>query len=131
MSVRILLVEDHVPTRELIREYLEREPQVEIVAETASGGEAVLLAEQHRPDVVVMDLSLPEMDGLKASQRIARVSPASQIVMVTNYAFDDLRERARDMYGASAFLAKEEIPTRLVPVITSLVKASTDKRQGR
>jgi len=124
MPVRILLVEDDATTRELIREYLKRDPELEIVAETPSGSEAVRLAEQHRPDIVLMDLALKEMDGLKASQRIAKACPATHVVILTNYAFEDLKDRARDMYGASAFLAKEEIPTRLLATVRSLAKGS-------
>jgi len=122
MPVRILLVEDDAATRELIREYLQRDPELEVVAETASGREAVRLVEQHRPDIVLMDLALKEMDGLKASQRIARLHPVAHIIMLTNYAFADLKDRARDMYGASAFLSKEDIPTRLLAAIRSLTK---------
>lgn len=78
------------------------------------------LAEQQRPDIVLMDLALKEMDGLKASLRIAKACPATHVIILTNYAFDDLKNRARDMYGVSAFLGKEEISTRLLPTIRSL-----------
>lgn len=122
MPVRILLVEDHPAMRELIREHLRRDPELEVVAETSSGSEAVRLAEAHRPDIVLMDLSLKELDGLQASQRITRACPESHVIILTNYAFDDLKDRARDMYGAAAFLAKEEIPARLLPTIRSLTK---------
>ncbi len=58
MPIRILIVEDHQPTRELIREYLARDSKLNVVAETTDGAEAVALAEQHRPDIVLMDIAL-------------------------------------------------------------------------
>lgn len=122
MPVRILLVEDNATTRELIREYLKRDPELEVVTETSSGSEAVRLAEQHQPDIVLMDLALEGMDGLKASQAIARACPGTHIIILTNYAFDELKDRARDMYGASAFLSKEAMATKLLPTIHSLKK---------
>ena len=58
MPIRILIVEDHQPTQELIREHLARDSKLNVVAETTDGAEAVTLAEQHRPDIVLMDIAL-------------------------------------------------------------------------
>lgn len=123
MPVRILLVEDDAATRDLIREYLSADRELEIVAETPSGRQAVTLADEHRPDIVLLDLVLQEMDGLKASKQIAKRRPDTHIIILTNYAFDDLKARSRDVYGSSAFLDKGEIPTRLLKLIRALVKS--------
>lgn len=118
MPIRLLIVEDHKPTRELIRGYLAQDSRLKVVAETADGREAVTLAEQHRPDIVLMDLVLKGMDGLKATKLIKKSCPATEVIILTNYGFHDLRERAQ----SSAFLIKQEIPTKLLKVINLLMK---------
>lgn len=125
MPTRILIAEDHQPTQELIREYLAREKKLQVVAATGDGAEAVALAQQHQPDIVLMDLSLKKMNGLEATKRIKKSCPAAEVIILTNYGFEDLRERAREspqMIQAAAFLTKREIPTRLVSVINELGK---------
>jgi len=118
-----LIVEDDEQTRDLIREYLARDSTLEVVAETADGGEAVALAQQHRPDIVLMDLSLKGPDGLKATKRIKSSCPETEVVILTSYDFEDLKERARESpqwVQSSAFLGKHEMSTRLLSVINSL-----------
>lgn len=124
MPARILIVEDDVQMRSLLRDHLARSSELEIVAETDSGDEAVTLAEQLRPDIVLMDLSLKGMDGLKANQRIKKSFPDTHVIILTGYAFEDLKERAREgpWLQASAVLAKEEISKRLLPLISSLMR---------
>lgn len=127
MPTRILVVDDEGPMRALIREYLEQESNFQVVAETATGEEAVGLAKQYRPEIVLMDLCLPGMNGLKATQLIKKSCPASKVIMLTNYEFEDLKDRAREssqMVQLSAFLGKREISTRLLSVINSLTKQS-------
>ena len=70
MSVKILLADDHAIVREGLRALLEKEPDMEIVAEAATGVEAVKLAYEHHPDVIVMDITMPEMNGIEATRRI-------------------------------------------------------------
>lgn len=125
MPIRILIVEDDDATRELIREYIAKDRNLAVVAETVDGAEAVTLAEQHRPDIVLMDLVLRGMDGLKATKRIKKSCPSTEVIILTNWGFQDLKERAREspqMVQSSAFLEKREIPTRLLVVINSLMK---------
>lgn len=123
MSIRIVIVEDDKLTRELIREYLAQDPDLEVVAETSNGAEAVGLAKQHRADIVLMDLALPGLGGLQATKGIKKVCPACDVIILTNYGFEDLKTRSQDMYGSSAYLLKEEIPRRLLGTIRSLTKA--------
>lgn len=127
MPVQILIVEDHQPTWELIREYLARDPTLQVVAETADGGEAVTLAKQHHPHIVLMDLVLKGMDGLKATKLLKKACPNTHVVLLTNSRFDDLKERA----PAAAFLTKREIPTRLLWVIKDLLKAKKEVAEAK
>jgi len=124
MPIRILIVEDHQPTQELIREHLARDSKLNVVAETTDGAEAVTLAEQHRPDIVLMDIALKGMDGLKATKLIKKSCPTTEVIILTNYPLDDWKERAREspqMMQSSAFLNKQEIGKSLLPIINSLM----------
>jgi len=82
-SISVMLVDDHAIVRNGIRAYLEVLPDIQIIAEAESGMQAVKLAEQLVPDVVLMDLKMPEMDGVEATWRVRQVSPRSQIIILT------------------------------------------------
>ena len=116
-------MEDDETTRELILEHLSGESDFEVVAITANGAEALPLVERHRPDVVLMDLSLPGLNGLKATKLIRKKCPNTAVIILSNYELDDLRDRVRENPEAlqsSAFLSKREISSRLCAVIRSL-----------
>jgi two-component system, NarL family, response regulator LiaR len=87
--VRILIVDDHAVVRSGIRAYLETQPGLEIVAEAGSGQDAVRLAAEHVPDVALMDLVMPGMDGVEATRQVRRVSPRTQVVVLTSYHQDE------------------------------------------
>lgn len=125
MPIRILIVDDDKPTRDLIRDYLARDSNLLVVAEATDGKEGVALAEQYRPDLVLMDLALKGMSGLKATKLIKKSCPDTEVVILTGYEFEDLKDRAREspeMVQSSAFLSKRQIRTQLLPVINSLMK---------
>jgi DNA-binding NarL/FixJ family response regulator len=88
-GITVLLVDDHAVVRQGVRAFLATQPDLSVVAEAASGAEAVALAAQHVPDVVLMDLIMPDMDGVEATRRIKQVSPRSQVVVVTSYHEDE------------------------------------------
>lgn len=126
MPTRILIADDDRGIRGLIREYLAPDPTLEIVAETANGSEAVSLAEQHRPDIVLMDLALQGIDGLKATRLIKKSCPKTDVIILTHYSFEDLKDRAREspqLVQSSAFLSKQQMSTQLLPVIKSLIES--------
>jgi NarL family two-component system response regulator LiaR len=75
--------------REGVRAFLVTQPDISVVGEAASGEEAVRLAEQHVPDVILMDLIMPGMDGVEATRRVKQASPRSQVVMLTSYHEDE------------------------------------------
>jgi NarL family two-component system response regulator LiaR len=88
-SISVLLVDDHSMVREGVRAFLVTQPDITVVGEAGSGEEAIQLAAQHVPDVVLMDLIMPEMDGVEATRRVKQVSPRSQVVVLTSYHEDE------------------------------------------
>lgn len=88
-SISVLLVDDHSMVREGVRAFLVTQPGITVVGEAGSGEEAVKLAAQHVPDVILMDLIMPEMDGVEATRRVKQVSPRSRVVVLTSYHEDE------------------------------------------
>jgi len=104
--IRVLLVDDQALLRKGFRMILEEEPGMEVVGEASDGDEAVTLAAELRPDVVLMDVRMPGMDGIEATSRIVRTDSATRVLILTTfdldeYAFAGLRA------GASGFLLKD------------------------
>jgi len=88
-AITVLLVDDHAVVRQGVRTFLETQADLSVVSEAGSGEEAVELAAQHVPDVVLMDLIMPDMDGVEATRRVKQVSPRSQVVVLTSYHEDE------------------------------------------
>jgi NarL family two-component system response regulator YdfI len=105
-AVRILIADDHEVVREGLRMILETEEGFEVVGEAADGIQAVEMAGQRNPDVVLMDLRMPRMDGLEAIERIRASWPNVAIVILTTYNEDDLMVRGLQA-GARGFLLKD------------------------
>jgi NarL family two-component system response regulator LiaR len=87
--ITVLLVDDHEVVRQGVRAFLGAHPEFEIVAEADSGATAVKMAEEHVPDVVLMDLIMPDMDGVEATRHVKNSSPRTQIVVLTSYHEDE------------------------------------------
>lgn len=88
-AISVLLVDDHAVVRQGVRAFLATQPDLNVVGEAGSGEEGVKLAAQHVPDVVLMDLVMPGMDGVEATRQVKRVSPRSQVVVLTSYHEDE------------------------------------------
>ena len=102
---RLLLADDHRMLRDSLRRSLE-EQGFDVVGEAADGAEAVRLAQALEPDVVLMDVSMPDLDGVEATRQISRVVPGSQVVMLTMHADGDVMARAIQA-GAVGYLVKD------------------------
>ena len=88
-SISVLLVDDHAMVRSGVKAFLVTQPDLSVVGEADSGEEAIKLAAQFIPDVILMDLIMPHMDGVEATRRVKQVSPRSQIVVLTSYHEDE------------------------------------------
>jgi DNA-binding NarL/FixJ family response regulator len=106
MPTTVLLVDDHELIRQGLRHAFEREPQFEVVGEAGTAAEALALGEELHPDVVVLDVRLPDGSGLDAARQLRALLPQAGIVMLTMYAGDEQLFGALDA-GASAFVSKE------------------------
>ncbi len=105
MSIRLLLADDHRMLRESLRRSLEDEGMT-VVGEAADGEEAVRLAVQLKPDVVLMDVSMPDLDGIEATRQLLRVVPDVKVLMLTMHADRDLVDKALKA-GAVGYLVKD------------------------
>ncbi len=117
MSVRVLLADDQALVRSGFRKLIEAEAGIEVVAEAADGLEAIEKARLHRPDVVLMDIRMPRLDGLQATARIfATTTPPPRILVLTTYDLDEYIFEALKA-GASGFLLKDSPAEELVAAI--------------
>jgi DNA-binding NarL/FixJ family response regulator len=105
--ITLLLVEDELLVRQGLRMWLEREADIRVVGEASDGAEAIALAQALQPDVVLMDISMPTMDGITATAALHAAVPRSAVVLLTLY--DDATTRARAYAaGAAAFVGKQD-----------------------
>ncbi|MEU5976090.1 response regulator transcription factor [Streptomyces sp. NPDC047315] len=111
--VRVLLADDEALVRAGVRAILASEPGIEVVAEAADGRQAVELALAHRPDVALLDVRMPGLDGLRAAAELRRLAPDVAPVMLTTFSEDEYIARALDC-GVSGFLLKSGDPLELL-----------------
>ena len=119
--IRILAVDDHPLIRSGLRAVIASEPDMEMVGEAANGEEAIDLYREDRPDVVLMDLRMPVMDGLTATLAILREFPDAKIVALTTYEGDEDIHRALSA-GARGYLLKDMMRSQLLQVIRTVQK---------
>lgn len=116
MPIRVLLVDDQDLYREALHTMLSLQPEVDVIGEAANGEEALRLAAALRPDVVLMDLHMPVMDGATATRHLLYQQPTCRVIMLTT--FDDEDSRARGLEaGAAAYLLKDTPLDDLVEAI--------------
>lgn len=120
-TIRVLIADDHPMVRQGIRTFLERQPDVDVVGEAANGQEAVRRAGELAPDVVLMDLRMPVLDGIAATREIKTRQPAVAIVVLTSFA-DDAQITDALQAGASGYLLKEISPTNLIDGIRAAAR---------
>ncbi|WP_344494348.1 response regulator transcription factor [Nonomuraea monospora] len=111
--IRILLADDEAMIRAGVRAILESDPELAVVAEAGDGRQAVDLAISHHPDVALLDIRMPRLDGLAAAAELRRAAPGTAVVMLTTFGEDDYIAKALDI-GASGFLLKSGDPRELI-----------------
>jgi DNA-binding NarL/FixJ family response regulator len=116
VSIRVLLVDDQTLVRTGFRLILGTESDIEVVGDAADGQEGIELARRLRPDVVLMDIRMPKVDGIEATRRVTSDSPPTKVVILTTY---DLDEYVFDALraGASGFILKDAPPDQLVNAV--------------
>jgi NarL family two-component system response regulator LiaR len=114
--IRLLIVDDHAVVREGLRAFLALQDGVEIVGEAADGEEAIALALQHKPDVILMDLVMPGLDGVGAMRRLRTELPRTKVIVLTSF-LDDERLLPAIQAGAAGYLLKNAQPTELIRAV--------------
>ena len=122
-SIRVLIIDDHEIVREGLQTLLWEEPDFEVVGAAGDGLSAVTLAETTKPDVIVMDLVMPGIDGIEATRRIVNHNPEARVLVLTTFA-DDQRVREAIQAGATGYLLKDVLKA-------DLLRALRDAAVGR
>lgn len=121
MSVtRILLVDDFVPWQHLVLRSLEAETDLQIISTAVDGTEAVQKAEELQPDLILMDLNLPGMNGIEATRQIRIVSPGSKILFLTDHSEPDVVQPAFEA-GASGYVLKSDFNADLISAVRAVL----------
>ncbi len=132
-NISILLAEDHIIVREGTRELLQHQPDMEVVGEASDGEEAVTLAKQLKPDVIVMDIAMPKLNGIEATKQIKKFRPATAVLILTAYDTDQYIMALLEA-GAAGYLLKSVRGNQLIDAIRavyageSVLQPSTTRR---
>ena len=124
LQARVLVVDDHSLLRTGVANIINQEPGFEVVAEAANGRDAIEAFITHRPDVVLMDLRMPEMEGVEAVRRIREIDPQARVVVLTTYDADEDIARALQA-GAKAYILKDIAADALVACIRDVLAGKT------
>jgi len=118
-TIRILLAEDHVVVRQGTRQLLEREQDLEVIGEAGDGEEAVRLASQLKPDVVIMDVAMPKLSGIEATKQIKALLPLTIVLVLTGYDYDEYIFSLLEA-GAAGYLLKDVSGDQLIDAIRAV-----------
>ncbi|KKZ75650.1 response regulator [Streptomyces showdoensis] len=121
--IRVLLADDETMIRAGVRAILTTDPGIEVVAEAGDGHEAVEMARVHRPDVVLLDIRMPRLDGLGAAEELRRAVPDAAVVMLTTFSEDAYIARALGS-GVSGFLLKSGDPRELIAGVRAVAEGA-------
>lgn len=119
-TIRILLVDDHPLLRRSLRDLLEKEPDFEVIGEAGDGEEAIRLSESHKPDVIIMDISMPVMDGITATKRIKAGQPLTNILILTVHT-DVVTIFKILQAGASGYLIKSVFGPEVIHTVRAVM----------
>jgi len=120
-STRVLLVDDFDPFRRLLRSILQSEFELGAIAEASDGGEAIALAQALQPDLILLDIGLPKVDGIEAARRIRELAPGSKIVFVSQESSIDIVQMALGV-GASGYVVKMDIGSELLNAVKAVLR---------
>ena len=118
--VRVLIVEDFVPFRRFLCSTLGTKPQLQVVSEASDGLEAVQKAEELKPDLILLDIGLPSLNGIAAARQIRKLSPESKIIFVSQESSADIIQEALNL-GAWAYVLKTRAQSDLVAAVEAVL----------
>jgi NarL family two-component system response regulator LiaR len=122
--IKVLIADDHAVVRQGLRFMLERQTDITVVGECGNGEEAIALASDLLPEVLLLDLLMPKMDGITAIREIKRLTPATQIIVLTSYIEDDYIFNAIKA-GALSYLLKDTSPQNLIEAVRAGARAES------
>ena len=121
--MRILVVDDFEPYRNLVVSLLDKNPSLQVIGEASDGLEAVAKARQLRPDLILMDIGLPRLNGLEAARRILRILPESKIIFLTQEMSSEFVQAAFKL-GASGYVIKQQAKKDLSLAVITVLQGS-------
>jgi len=124
--IRILLVDDFEPWRQYVRSLLQTRAEFSVVAEVSDGLAAVQKAKELKPDLILLDIGLPSLDGMKAANCIRQAAPEARIIFVSNNSDTELRQAAVRS-NAKGYVLKTNAAKELLPVIDAAMSDRTDR----
>ncbi len=120
-KIAVVLVDDHAIVRQGLRTYLELQPDIEVVGEASDGREAVSVVRDTVPDIVLMDLVMPNSDGVEATRAITGMAPSTRVIVLTSFSEDE-KVFASIKAGAQGYLMKDVLPQDLVKAIRTVYR---------
>jgi NarL family two-component system response regulator LiaR len=123
-KISVLIVDDHGVVRQGLRTYLELVDDLEVVGGARNGLEAVDQVRQHKPDIALMDLVMPEMDGIEATRQVCAINPSTRVIVLTSFADDEMIFPAIRA-GATGYLLKDVTPADLANAIRAVHAGET------
>ncbi|HEX4713960.1 MAG TPA: response regulator transcription factor [Ktedonobacteraceae bacterium] len=122
--IRVVIVDDHAVVRQGLRFMLERQADISVIGEGSDGEEAIALATDLIPEVMLLDLLMPKVDGITAIREVKRLTPATQIIVLTSYHDDDMIFRAIKA-GALSYLLKDTSPQELIAAVRAAAQGES------
>jgi DNA-binding NarL/FixJ family response regulator len=124
MSLRVLLADDHAVIRQGIRRLLEERPDWKVVAEAGNGQEAVRLAEEHKPDLAIIDVAMPLLNGIEATRQIVLRVPGTRVLALSMHSDEAYVTQILEA-GAIGYLLKDTVDVDLLPAVTAVSRGAS------
>ena len=119
--IRVLVVDDYESWRRYLLAAIQKQTEIQVIREVSDGLEAVQQAEELQPDLILLDIGLPTLNGIEAARRIRKVSPASRILFVSENRSADIAEEALST-GASGYVVKSDTGSELLPAVKAVLE---------
>lgn len=120
-SVRILVVDDYEPWRRYVASKLQKQPELQVICEASDGPEAVKQTEKLQPDLILLDIGLPKLNGIEVARQVRQLAPRSKILVVSQGSFPDVVHEALSL-GALGYLDKSDAGSELLPAVNAVIQ---------